>query len=181
MRETIVGWREWAALPDIGIERLRAKLDTGAHTCSLHAIDIEPIESSLGFFIRFRLDEGGPRRLQRLHCWRSVRDAGGHSSLRPVIRTELLLADRSIKIDLCLADRSRMRHRLIIGRRVLRQRFTIDCSVENLHQPNTTSGLLSRSGQTLTKTTSNPSIHRLSPVDYNLGQRAKVGASGIRR
>jgi hypothetical protein len=101
--------------------------------------------------------------------------------LRPVIRTELLLAGRSIKVDLCLADRSRMRHRLIIGRRVLRKGFTIDCSAENLHQPNQTSGLTSRYGKTRTKATSNLGNHRLSPVDYNLRQPAKVGTSGIRR
>jgi hypothetical protein len=133
--ETVVGWREWAALPELGIQRLAAKLDSGAHTCALHAVDIEPLETADGLWVRFRLDYGGPFTTAPLNGWRRVKDSGGHVTLRPTIQTTLWIGQRNLTIELTLADRSRMRHRLIIGRRTLRQGFLLHAGRTFLHEP----------------------------------------------
>jgi len=173
VQAVIVGWREWAALPDLGISRLPAKLDTGAHTCALHAVDIEPMDTTVGAFVRFRLDEGGPTMLHRLHCWRSVRDAGGHCSLRPVIRTELSLAGRTLSVDICLADRSRMKHRLIIGRRVLRRGFAVNCGREHLHAASVPLSAHPAAGLM--------GGIRFKSDEADLPRLARAGAAGVRR
>lgn len=133
--ETVVGWREWAALPEVGIHRIRAKLDSGANTCALHAVDVEPMECHDGLRVRFRLDVGGPFVLAPLVAWRRVKDSGGHVTLRPTICSRLTLGGRVIPIELTLTDRSRMRHRLIIGRRALGRGFLIHSGRTFLHPP----------------------------------------------
>ncbi len=133
--QTIVGWREWIAVPDLGIHRLYAKLDSGANTCSLHALNVEPLETCEGMWVRFRLDVGGTPILAPLTGWRRVKDSGGHVTLRPTIQTDLWLGGRKMSVEFTLADRSRMKHRLIIGRRALSNGYLIDSCRTCLHEP----------------------------------------------
>jgi hypothetical protein len=107
-------------------------MDTGAWSNTLHAEEISLADNGMEQVVRFRLAKNGNWIECPLHEWRRVRDTGGHDTLRPVIRTTLKIAGEDHDIELCLQDRSRMSHRLILGRKFLRA-FIIDPSNQCLH------------------------------------------------
>jgi hypothetical protein len=133
IRPAIVGWREWVGLPELSKPPILAKIDTGAWSNTLHAADIEIIESNLETRIRFRLEEGGRWTERPLHRWRRIRDTGGHETMRPVIMTSIEIASRDFDVEICLADRSQLKHRMILGRNFLRLGFVVNPSRQCIH------------------------------------------------
>ncbi len=129
----MIGWREWVGIPELEGEPLRAKMDTGAWSNTLHASDIEVIEADLETQVRFRLSEDGGWVYLPLSGERRVRDTGGHQTERPVIRTTLEIAGMNHDIEVCLEDRSLMRHRFILGRKFLREHFCIHPGRQYIH------------------------------------------------
>ena len=65
--------------------------------------------------------------------WRRIRDSGGHETLRPVIRTTIEIASRDFDVEVCLADRSMLKHRMILGRNFLRLGFIVNPSRQCIH------------------------------------------------
>ena len=131
-KRTLLGWREWIGLPELEKKPTLAKMDTGAWSSTLHAEEITLSNNGMEQIVRFRLRKNGNWIERPLFDWRRVRNTGGHDTLRPVIRTTLEIAGQDHDIQLCLQDRSRMKHRIILGRRFLRQ-FIIDPSIDCLH------------------------------------------------
>ncbi|MCD0463491.1 ATP-dependent zinc protease family protein [Roseiconus lacunae] len=128
----IIGWREWLSLPELGIKFVKAKIDTGARSSSLHAFDIETYEENGVSQVRFKVNP-----IQRNDDWtiqcsspvldmRSVRSSSGQSAVRPVIKTPVTLFGHRIEIELTLADRNQMGFRMLLGREAFRRRFLID-------------------------------------------------------
>ena len=133
VRPAVVGWREWVGLPEIQRAPVLAKIDTGAWSNTLHAADIEIIESNPESKIRFRLEEDGKWFERPIEKWRRIRDTGGHETLRPVIRSTIEIASRDFDVEVCLADRSQLKHRMILGRNFLRLGFVVDPSRQCIH------------------------------------------------
>jgi len=128
----MIGWREWVALPDLGVEAIKVKVDTGARTSSLHAFDLEEVERDGRTFVRFEIH---PRqRASRpvipvelpLVARRKVRDSGGKAELRPVVETTVELMGRSWPIEITLTRRDAMGFRMLLGRQATRHRFVVD-------------------------------------------------------
>ena len=128
---TRAGWREWVQLPDIGVPWIKAKLDTGAQTSSLHASGITPFERDGEEWVRFRVrpwqDSTEDEVVVELPILdrREVRSSNGHVQERIVVRMRLVLLDRTIKTDVTLTNRSAMGFRMLIGRRALRRGFDV--------------------------------------------------------
>ncbi|KRC50397.1 hypothetical protein ASE16_05000 [Leifsonia sp. Root227] len=137
---TIVGWREWVSLPDVGVPWIKAKLDTGARSSALHAFDIEELpgegtpdgEGTGGDRVRFRV-----RPWQRseddvvtvecpVHDRRTVRSSSGHAEERIVVLIDVHLFGRTITAETTLSNRDQMGFRMLIGREALRQGFVVD-------------------------------------------------------
>ncbi len=129
-----LGWREWLALPDLGIARIKAKVDTGARTSALHAFALEMGEQDGQQIVRFRIHP-----LQRnndlvAECVapmvdeREVRDSGGHAELRPVIQTRVAIGSDVRTVEVTLTRRDSMGFRMLLGRSALRPGYVVDPS-----------------------------------------------------
>lgn len=128
----VIGWREWVGLPDFGIKTIKAKVDTGARSSSLHSFDQKVFEREGAQWVRFKIHP-----VQRkhdamvkvetlIHEFRSVRSSSGASTLRPVIITQIKLLGAIWPIELTLASRDEMGFRMLLGREAFRGRFLID-------------------------------------------------------
>ncbi|HLE84542.1 MAG TPA: RimK/LysX family protein, partial [Thermoanaerobaculia bacterium] len=123
----VVGWKEYVALPELGISSLKAKIDTGARTSSLHVTAIRRLagrdDGEAELEITIAPDRRRPERLvrARVHQLARIRvtDSGGHSELRPVIETLLVVGPVTKRVRVTLADRSSMLFRMILGRKAI--------------------------------------------------------------
>lgn len=129
---TVAGWREWVSLPDANVPWIKAKLDTGARSSSLHAFDIEDFERGGEPWVRFsvhpwqRSAEESHLCELPVHDRRHVRSSSGHSQERYVVLMEVSLLDRSVTAEMTLSRRDEMGFRLLIGREALRHGFLVD-------------------------------------------------------
>ena len=130
-RPLVLGWRERLALPQLGIAMLKAKLDTGARSSSLHVDGLETFRREAVTWVRFHM-HASRRAPHDLFCEapvidrRLVTDTGGHRSERWFIRTEVALAGQCFDIELNLTDRRHMLFPLLLGRSALHGRFIVD-------------------------------------------------------
>ena len=131
---TTLGWREWLALPDLGIPAIRAKLDTGARSSALHVESLETFRERGALKVRFMVR---PRRRggRVMACVapvtdrRPVTDSGGHRSERWFIQAGIELAGRQFVAEINLSDRHAMLFPLLLGRSALAGRFLVDAGL----------------------------------------------------
>lgn len=124
----MVGWRELADLPELGLSGIPAKIDSGARTSSLHGSVIEEFERDSERLVRFAVDWGGiTHECEAVHVdVRGITSSNGETQRRYVIKTPLKIGDRLFRAEISLADRSDMRFPMLIGRSALRRRFLVD-------------------------------------------------------
>ena len=141
----IIGWREWVSLPELGIPRLKTKVDTGARTSSLHACCVEVVEETphrkqVRFIIHpqpKRFPEKSIKCIADLIDIREITDSGGHKESRCVIQTSVVLGTQYWPIEITLTSRDTMRFRMLLGRTALEQRFLVDPSHSYLYSKKT--------------------------------------------
>jgi hypothetical protein len=127
-----LGWREWVALPDLHVERIKVKVDTGARSSALHAynmrihyrrgapwveFEIHPLQRATDDIVSARAEVVGIR---------SVRSSSGQVELRPVIETHVGVGEHVWPIELTLTKRDEMGFRMLLGRQAIRGRFLVD-------------------------------------------------------
>ncbi len=121
-----IGWREWIALPGLGITALKAKIDTGARTSALHAIDHQPFTQSGEQWISFRVPlailPADQRSTARIVDEREIKNTSGQPELRYIVETTLILGQQSWNIEVSLANRESMEFEVILGRTAIRRR-----------------------------------------------------------
>jgi hypothetical protein len=127
-----MGWREWLALPELGIPQIKAKVDTGARTSALHAFHIEYFEEGKVPMVRFQVHPLQRNTGQTITATapvldkRQVRNSGGHVQERPVIKTLVAIGEHQWPIELTLTNRDVMGFRMLLGREAVRRRFLVD-------------------------------------------------------
>lgn len=132
--KTTLGWREWAGLPELGIKRIKCKIDTGARTSALHAFFVETYAAAGERRARFGIHPFQKRTDIERICdvrvvdERMVTDSGGHRERRIVICTPVTLGEDTYPVELTLTDRDTMRFRMLFGRTALLGRYVVDPS-----------------------------------------------------
>ena len=138
----ILGRSDRVDLPKLGLHGIQAKVDTGAWNCSIHCSRAEVNDGVLEFIV---LDEehpeftGTPFRFRKFDR-REIRNSSGESELRYVIKTTILIFDRRIRAEFSLSNRGNLKFPVLLGRKILRNRFLIDVTQKDLFHLSRQSG-----------------------------------------
>ncbi|MDH5747689.1 MAG: RimK/LysX family protein [Rhodospirillales bacterium] len=130
--KTQIGWQEWIGFPEFGIDRIKAKIDTGARTSVIHAFRVRKMEDEDEPRVEFYLHPVQHRRNPELRCIarivdeRIIRSSNGKSEKRYVIITPMRLGDKVWPIELTLSNRDQMGFRVLAGRAAIRKRCIVD-------------------------------------------------------
>lgn len=130
----MLGWREWAALPELNIPKIKAKIDTGARSSALHAFVIEPYHQGKELWVMFAMhpEQRNTERVIECHAKvkdkRLVSDSGGHKQRRFVIETPIIIGQSIWCAEITLTNRDSMRFRMLIGRTLMHNRYYINPS-----------------------------------------------------
>ena len=131
-RLAVLGWREWLALPGLGIPAIKAKLDTGARTSALHVEGMETFRQGGDLMVRFWLKPLKRRPSPMLTCTapvsdrRFVSDSGGHRTKRYFILTDIVLANVTVRAEISLTTRHGMLFRMLLGRTAMAGGIVVD-------------------------------------------------------
>lgn len=134
----LIGWREWAAFPDLHIRSIKAKIDTGARTSALHAFQVDTYQEDGKTKVRFALHPRQKSTKKIITCisdlidTRWVTDSGGHREQRHVILTNLMLGNKCWPIEVTLTCREDMRFRLLLGRSALSDHYHVNSAASYL-------------------------------------------------
>lgn len=128
----IIGKEEWIALPELGLPALKARVDSGARTSALHAINIVVEKEGKEEFVRFDIHPIQKNRKILSQCrarllgYRTVKNSGGQSERRMVIQTPVTIGDTTWSIEITLTNRDEMGYRMLLGRQAMEGRVLVD-------------------------------------------------------
>ncbi len=131
-QKLVIGKEEWCALPELGLPAIKARVDSGAKTSSLHAFNIQPYEHMGKEYVRFDIHPVQDNRKIVQHCKaklvdrRHVKNSSGDKEKRHVIRTNLRMGGEVWEIEVTLTNRDSMGYRMLLGREAMERRVLID-------------------------------------------------------
>lgn len=134
----IIGRLDKADFPKLDLQNIEVKIDTGAYTSSIHCHNIREVETKEETYLYFNLlDPSHPEynekeiRLKKYNKT-TVKSSTGHTEDRFVIKTKIRLFDKTYPISLSLSDRKDMKYPILIGRKLLTNKFIVDVSRTNV-------------------------------------------------
>lgn len=130
-RPPVIGWREYIALPDWGIDRLRVKVDSGARTSAIHVAQYDELEDGTARFEVVISERPKMRTIlveAPLVREAVVKPSHGKRQRRPVVKTMMRLGGVEKEIEITLVCRKGMLCRMLLGRTAMGDDFLIDTS-----------------------------------------------------
>ncbi len=131
LKKVVVGWREWANLPELHIPAIKVKIDTGAKTSALHAFDIKVFHKPGKRYVRFNIHPLQNNNSISRHCTaeladeRVIKSSNGQKESRYVIRSVIKIGSLRQSIYITLTNRDIMSYNMLLGREAMRM-FIID-------------------------------------------------------
>ncbi|MCI5218471.1 MAG: ATP-dependent zinc protease [Candidatus Electrothrix sp. LOE2] len=128
----IIGWREWVKLPTLGIDKMKVKVDSGARSSSIQAVNLKIFERDGEQWVRFRIhpiqrsSKDTVDAEAKILEFRSIKSSNGIAKIRPVILADIELLGQVWQVELTLAGRDNMGFRMLLGREAFRGRFLVD-------------------------------------------------------
>jgi len=126
--KVLIGRVEWVSLPELKIKH-KARIDTGAKTTSLHAVNIEEVEQRGELFVKFQtVDNEGKivEIVRKVDTTQKVSNTAGFVSKRYVIKEKIKMGNIEREVLVNLNDRSKMDYKFLVGRNLLLGRFIVD-------------------------------------------------------
>jgi ribosomal protein S6--L-glutamate ligase len=130
-----IGWKEWFSLDCIALPAIKGKIDTGAKTSALHAFNIETFYIEDIEYVSFEIHPLQKNKRLVRKCMarvidrRMVSDSSGKKERRIVIKSDLKIGDKKIRIELTLTNRDNMTFRMLLGREAIKQaKMIVDVS-----------------------------------------------------
>jgi hypothetical protein len=138
----ILGRSDRVDLPGLGLSNIHAKVDTGAYTCSLHCSFVCVKNDVLEFVL---LDSEHPEFTGLTFSFkqftqREIKNSFGEAELRYIIKTPITIHGKTIRAEFSLSDRDKLRFPVLLGRKILRNRFLIDVTEKDLSYKSKTQG-----------------------------------------
>lgn len=132
--QKILGRYDRVDLPDLGVSNIHAKIDTGAYTSSLHCHRAEVVDDHLEFIL---LDEEHPEFTGMKFIFkdfekRAIKNSFGEVENRFIITTSIRIFNEVIATEFSLSNRGSLKFPVLLGRKILRDRFLIDVKKKNL-------------------------------------------------
>lgn len=130
--KVIVGSEEWCAFPHLGIPTVKARVDSGAKTSALHAINISPFQKEGENWVKFDINPIQNNTKTVIHCEaplvdkRVVKSSSGFREQRYVIRAEIQIGETNWNVELTLTNRDSMGFRMLLGREAMSGRLLVD-------------------------------------------------------
>lgn len=130
--KVIVGSEEWCSFPQLGIHAIKARVDSGAKTSALHAVNIVPFEKEGESWVKFDINPIQKNIKTVIHCQaplvdkRVVKSSSGFREQRYVIRTEIQVGETQWEVELTLTNRDSMGFRMLLGREAMSGRILVD-------------------------------------------------------
>lgn len=133
-----IGRIDKADFPELHLEDLALKVDTGAYTSSIHCHDIRRVKEDDIEYIEFKLlDPSHPlynNKVFKIKDFKEkkIKSSIGKKQKRFIIKTKIVIFGKKYKIELSLSDRSEMRFPILLGRKFLNKRFVVDTAQKNI-------------------------------------------------
>ncbi len=130
--KVIIGSEEWCNLPQLNIPGIKARIDSGAKTSALHAVNINPFKKNGEPWISFDVHPIQKDGKTTLHCEaplldkRRVKSSSGISEVRFVIKTVLSIGNEAWEIEVTLTNRDSMGYRMLLGRQAMSGKILVD-------------------------------------------------------
>ena len=128
----ILGSEEWCSFPELGIPTIKARVDSGAKTSALHAINISPFIKEGEHWVKFDINPIQNNAKAVIHCEaplvdkRVVKSSSGYREQRYVIKTKLEIGTKTWDIEVTLTNRDSMGFRMLLGREAMSGRVLVD-------------------------------------------------------
>lgn len=131
----ILGRSDRVDLPKLGLFNVHAKVDTGAYNCSLHCSTVQVVDGKLEFVVLDPDNSGftGSKFVFKKFKQKMIRNSFGESELRYVIKTQIKIFNRLIRAEFSLRNRGKLKFPVLLGRKILRDRFLIDTTKKDLY------------------------------------------------
>jgi hypothetical protein len=131
----VLGRSDRVDLPKLGLFNVHAKVDTGAYNCSLHCKEVKVVNGCLEFIVLDELhsEYTGSKFVFRKFKQKQIRNSFGESELRYVVKTQIKIFERLIRAEFSLSNRGNLKFPVLLGRKILRDRFLIDVTQKDLY------------------------------------------------
>lgn len=132
LEKIVVGSEEWCAMPHLGIPAIKARVDSGAKTSALHAVNILPFKKNGALWVRYDVHPMQNDGKTTVHCEsqvvdkRKIKSSSGVGEVRYVIKTLLSLAEDTWEIEVTLTNRDSMGYRMLLGRQAMSGKILVD-------------------------------------------------------